>query len=352
MDPSSRWAIVLRVDEKEPDPYRNVAVWRADLETGELILVRSGTIQVLGMAVSPDQKYFYCIRNGSDRSFDILRIDICSLEETAVTFEGDARLLRSLGSVGPDNRTFVASAWLGGQRYGILNFDLEEGARSLIHEGGSDICYSHPQLEPGRGLDILLQHNRGSRYDDAGRAIQIFGEAGPSLYLIDRYGGNRRELPVGKPFTWPVQGHQCWIGRSGQVLFTTVDMDFKELRAKGNLMEVRAGDSRARVVARGRLFWHMNASRDGRFFAADTLSRELWDGPRDEVLIIVGSLKTGETSVLTATGARPGAAQHSHPHPYFSPDCRWVIFNSNKSRASHVYAAGVPNGLLDELDSD
>jgi hypothetical protein len=63
------------------------------------------------------------------------------------------------------------------------------------------------------------------------------------------------------------------------------DAVVKELRAKGNLMEVRAGDRQARVAARGHLFWHMNVSRDGRFFAADALSRELWDGPRDEVLL-------------------------------------------------------------------
>ena len=48
-----------------------------------------------------------------------------------------------------------------------------------------------------------------------GRCLRLVGDEGATLYLINKDGGDYRPLPVGKPYTWPVQGHQCWIGTTG-----------------------------------------------------------------------------------------------------------------------------------------
>ena len=45
-----------------------------------------------------------------------------------------------------------------------------------------------------------------------------------------------------------------------------------------------------------------------------------------------------------------GFPQYTHPHPYFTPDCRWVIFNSDRTGIPQIYAARVPGGLLESLE--
>jgi len=74
-----------------------------------------------------------------------------------------------MGSLTPDERCFITSAYMGNKRFGILRFDLREGTREVIWEQGEDTCNAHPQVEPG-GTDVMIQHNRGTVLDDAGRS--------------------------------------------------------------------------------------------------------------------------------------------------------------------------------------
>ena len=59
---------------------------------------------------------------------------------------------------------------------------------------------------------------------------------------------------------------------------------------------------------------------------------------------------TWRARVLREAGTRPGSPQYTHPRPYFTPDRRWVILNSDRTGIAHVCAARVPEGLLEELD--
>ena len=36
------------------------------------------------------------------------------------------------------------------------------------------------------------------------------------------------------------------------------------------------------------------------------------------------------------------SAQHTHPHPAFSPDCRLVVFTSDRSGHSQIYETEIP----------
>ncbi len=338
VDPSSRWVIYTR----RAASHGPSEVWRADLERLWLTPVCDGASGISGMAVSPDQRYFYCARDLDGDQFEIVRTEIATLEQARVAFDGPPRP-RSLGSVAPGSRTYISSYTFAAHHYGIVRYDLQEGTREVIHEG-RDICNAHPQIEPGRGEDYLIQHNRGCEFDEEGRCLRLTGEQGATLYLINKDGGDYRELPVGKPHTWRIQGHQCWIGTTGEILLTVSAPDPEEVVEKGNLMALRPGDDQARIVARGHVYCHPNASRDGRFFVSDTRG--------DGVPIVVGSIKTGKNRVLCRSGASLSTPQYTHPHPYFSPDCRWVIFNSDRTGIPHVFAARVPEGLLEELDSD
>ncbi|NLD74780.1 MAG: hypothetical protein GX649_18940, partial [Chloroflexi bacterium] len=236
-------------------------------------------------------------------------------------------------------RYYINSAYLGDKRFGIWRLDFQSGERKVIWEQGEDMCNAHPQLDPA-GTDLLIQHNRGAELDDTGRYIRLVGEIGATLFLIDINGENHRTLPVGKPYTERCQGHQCWIGKTGEILLT-IGGPREQMTEQGNLLAVRPGDEAARVVAKGVYFDHTNASRDGRFFVSDT---------SPDARLVVGSLKTGRWRVLCETGSSLSSPQYTHPHPYLSPDNRWVIYNSDRTGIPHVYAAQVPEGLLEDLE--
>lgn len=334
-DPSSRWVIYTRTASS----HHTLQVWRADLERTWLTPVCEGVIGISGMAMSPDHRYFHCVREAGEGSFEVLRTEIATLKQRSFMFEGAPRP-RSMGSLAPDNRTYIYSTTFATDRYGIVRCDLEDETWQVVHEG-ADICNAHPQIEPGRGDDYMIQHNRGCEFDRQGRCLRLTGDEGATIYLISRDGGDYRPLPVGLPHTWRCQGHQCWIGTTGEILLTVSGDSSRAMMKRGNLLALRPGDERARVVAGGHVYCHPNASRDGRFFVSDT---------RDGVLIVVGSIKTGRSRVLCPSRSSLSSPQYTHPHPYFSPDCRWVIFNSDATGIPHVHAARVPDGLLESLD--
>jgi oligogalacturonide lyase len=337
MDPTSRYIIFTR----KHDSVGLTELWRADLERNRVTKVSEPMDSVRGYSVSPDQRFFYYTTRLSDWAYELVQMDITTLEERRWAFASDGVELRSLGGVTSDLRYYIQSAYLGNKRYGIVRVDMETGAHQVIHDRGQDLCNAHPQVDPSERKDILIQHNRGAIVDDEGGIILLIGEIGATLYLIDIDGENLRTLPVGKPHTYPVQGHQCWIGKTGDILLTVSGRPREKLIEEGNLLRLHPGDSEAHVVANGYYFDHTNASRDGRFFASDI---------SPDARIVVGSLKTGKCRVLCETGSSLSRPQYTHPHPYMSPDNRWVIFNSDRTGIPHVFAAKIPEGLLEELE--
>ncbi len=340
MDPASRYVFYQKAEESL-GPWQ---LWRADLATRQTRLVAEDTEEILGCAVSFDQRFFFCDRRPAAGELEILRFDTTTLEEKVFRFEGAPDEFMSLGAIAPDGRFFYTSARLGtpaDHRFGIFRFDLQALRFDVIHERGDDLCNAHVQVEPSQGKDLLIQHNRGALYDDEGTMLKLVDEPWATLYLIDTDGGNFRQLPVGKPWTQPCQGHQTWIGATGEVLVSVVWDSVEQARRDGCLLKVRPGDEAATVVGRGYPYVHPNASRDGRFWVSDT-----W---RD-VGIVVGSIRTGRCRVLCESGESLGSPQYTHAHPYFSPDRRWVIFNSDRIGVPHLYAATVPDGLLEALD--
>ena len=335
MDPAGRRLIYTR-QEQGGAPTE---IWCADLEDLSATRICSDS-SVTGAAVSPDQRHFYFLSGPGGDALRLVRLDLETLEQKTYEFRG-APMPQTLGSVTPDGRYYVYGMHLptDAGRFGIQRLDLTTGAAEMIHRG-TEICNSHPQIEPRHGRDCLIQHNRGCEFDERGRITRLVGEEGATIYLINLEGGDVRPLPVGKPFTKPLQGHQCWLGRTGEVLLTVGGGPREESAKAGNLLRVRPGAERAEVVASGHYFCHVNASRCGRHFVCDTYP---------DAKILIGSIRTGRTRLLCESGASFGSKGYTHPHPYLSPDCKWVIFNSDRTGTPHVFAARVPDGWLDEL---
>ena len=104
----------------------------------------------------------------------------------------------------------------------------------------------------------------------------------------------------------------------------------------------RTGHSAATFVAEGLHFMHISASPDGRFFVVD-------DNRTGRLYL--GCLATRRVLPFCDTNASCGSPQYTHTHPYITPGNRHVIFNSDRTGITQVYAAVVPQDFLAKLES-
>lgn len=308
--------------------------WLCELKTHRLQrLTEDGVVS--SPVMGPTGEWMAYLRVTAPTEWAIIRLYLDTLEQETVAVVNDLRRPYPLATTSPDGRWYVTGAWLPDGEFGLLRVDLQEKRSAIIHQG-PEILNPHMQFEPGRGRDLLVQHNRGGSLDAAGNIVRLVGEEGATFYLVDYEGQNLRRLAIGKPYSAPIQGHQCWIGKTGRIL-STLSGDVEA----GNLVTIGEGDEAPTVVARGLDFSHPNASHDGRWFVSDVR-------PYGE--IVVGSLKTGRYKLLCQSESSFGRPQYTHPHPFFSPDNRYVLFNSDRAGLAQIYAVEVPEGFLEDLE--
>lgn len=321
---------------------------RDDKNTTEFVVVEIGTWvqRVLdsaagtsGCALTPDGKLYYC-KNTEPGKLDLLRADLAGGDTERVHKLVGGPWTWSLGTVSSDHRYYVRGKRLDDEyrMFGILLVDLETGQEAIIDEDPYTFN-AHPQFDPGDGGRVMIQHNRGGGFDRNGTNLRSTGPEGATLFLLSVPDGKRTLLPVGKPHTTPCTGHQAWAGTGGEMVLT-VSPTGDYAPEKGNLLGVRDSGP-ARVVASGYRFIHVGVSRCGRLFSCDD-----WQGTYK---IVIGSVETGKSAVVCESKSEVGRKQHSHPHAYLTPDLKWVIFNSTRTGWPHVYAASVPEGVIEEL---
>jgi hypothetical protein len=292
-----------------------------------------------GCAISHDGLFYY-LKGAGDGEVDLRRADLADGSiETVYRLKDDVRI-RSLGTVSTDRRYYAGGTKTdpGWTMFDVLLVDLQEGEQKIL-DRDPFILNPHPQFEPGQGRQLMIQHNRGGRYSPDGELERLTGPEGATLYLLSVPDGKRTELQVGTPYTTPCTGHEAWIGNTQEMLLTVSARD-QYAPEQGNLLGVRAG-APARVVAKGYRFAHVGVSRCGRLFSCDD-----WQGAYK---LVIGSNQTGKTAVVCESKSSPGRSQATHPHPYLTPDLKWVIFNSNRTGFPHVHAASVPEGMIEDV---
>jgi len=290
-----------------------------------------------GCAMSHNGVFYYLKHTGGD-ALDLMRADLVEGKPQKVYRLERERLTGSLGTVTTDGRYYARGVcplddqW---KTFGIRLVDLEQGQQKILDQDPF-IFNAHPQLEPGEGKTLMVQQNRGSKFSPEGKRLRSCGPEGATLYLVSVPGGKRTPLEVGKPHTAPISGHQAWIGTTKEILLT----------AGGNLLAVRAGEP-TRVVVKETpyRFYHIGSSRCGRLFCCGDR--------RGGYNVVIGSPQTGETARIcdakTKTIGPPRTIKNTHPRPYLMPDLKWVIFQSNRTGWPHIYAARVPEGIVEEL---
>jgi len=332
--PDSRFFVYAR----RVSPDQPVSFWLCEVGRWRLFRITEES-PVSGPVVSPDGEFLYYEWKRADNEIVLIKKHLWSgKREEWIVARGMDRPYW-LGTISPDGRYYCSVFRQENGMANIVRFDLIGRTWKIIHSR-MDIFNAHPQWEPGRGKDILIQHNRGGRLNKYGEFDPMVGPEGATLYLIDWEGKNVRPLPIGKPHTPRVQGHECWLGRTGKVL-ATLGEDVRIGGKTGNLVAVADGDEEPTVIAGGVYFWHVASSPDGKYF--------ICDDPQGN--IYVGSVKTGKYKRLCCSGTVLGARQYTHSHPFLSPDCRYAFFNSTASGIPQIYAASVPAEFLESLES-
>jgi oligogalacturonide lyase len=352
--PDSRRFVYQRFPSLDrPREYWVCDLGAADIATHQLspLTTPEREPSVHGPVVTPDGQWFVYVSvpdADADRAEPILELRRLPIDRPGAPSEPVAAIAGfvrpyPLGTISPDGRFYATSALIprpsGAPIAGILVADLQRGEFACVHEG-HDIFNAHPQIDPGSGRDILVQHNRGGILDQNGTIVRLVGEEGATFYVVDIAGGNLRRLNIGKPYSRPVQGHQVWIGPSGRVL-STLSPGPDPDPDQADLVSVGPGDERPIDVARGWRYDHIAVTRDGRYFISD-------DKPSGTIL--VGSVASGRVRVLCESGTSLGRPQYSHGHPFFSPDARRAFFNSDRTGLGQIYMAEIPGGFLSSLD--
>ncbi len=324
-------------------------VWVCDLRSYRLCRIGEGT--PFG-ANAPRNAIYYRVDRPDETV--IMRLDLLDLSVSELYRDAAEVLGGKSGAVSPDERFLVNGPYhVEGNRYALHRTDLSTGKRETLVEL-DEMTNPHLQFEPSEGRWLNVQINRGGRIDRVTGARQLDGNLGSTLTAVDVHTGTVTPLPVGRPHTPRISGHECWVGATGELIFTAGQYQVsasalvtlaeppeaeRDMPAAA-IYGVRPGDKTVRVVADGLLFNHIAASDDGRFFIADdhTTSR-----------IYIGSIATGRSLPLCDSHTRQGNCQYSHVHAYMTPDNRHVIFNSVATGTAQVYAAHVPEGFLERI---
>ena len=339
--PDSRWFVYQR--EVAPD---GPSPWQF---TAEYVACELGTwrTRVLGEGfsypeISRPGRLFYA-RPGRGGTRELVRVDIGTGRSEVVPVEGGVRPYTGM-TISPDERMLAYGVALGfdPQMFGVEIVDLETGQRCVVCQDPC-ICNPHTQFDQCDGRHIMIQHNRGCRYNADGQVLSWLGPEGCTLFLVGTDDGTIVPLSVGPPHTASCTGHQQWIGDTKEAILTIGEAEQNGVTG-GNLLAVRPGHA-PRLVAPGYGFAHVHASVCGRFFCSDRMATGE---------IVVGSTQSGKWAVLCNSGILTTSEYErdghtAHAHPYLSPDLKWAVYNSCRSGRPEIHVASVPPQLIEEL---
>lgn len=314
------------------EPFgRPPEIWVCDL--GSLRLCQAAYGHPIGANARRNAVYYIDAREPGGC---LMRLDLQDLSVRVLHTFADAPPPR-VGAVSGDERWFVGGPHpVSGRIHALTRTDLTSGRHDVLCEM-EDIVNPHLQFDPADGGRLLVQINRGAVPARSHTAGKLAGNDGATLATIALEEGIPRFLPVGRPCTPLLSGHECWAGESGGLVFTTAPVAPPEELPRIGVYHLAPGAAAATSLTPGRPFNHIAASDDGRFFIVDDYHTRR---------IFIGSIHGGAPREICHSQTRQGAPQYTHAHPYMTPGNRHIIFNSNQSGITQVYAARIPEDFL------
>ncbi len=338
---------------------------RCDIDDGFSLHPLTDEPGAVGPSVSPDGKHLYYFVEETKRQGGRIHLKRVGLDgtgrETLIVLDAPLpgtpfrpRRLYPLSTISSDGRRLATSAFLGDGKinpppFGLLVFDLDRPAvRLVIH--GDTWSNMHPQFcrarDAGLARDILIQENHGSQTDANGERQKKVGGDGADIHVIRDDGTNLRDMPWGRDGHEFCQGHQCWRGRTGWAITSTVVPQ----AATAELIEslpvphvghvgLKAPGGVRNKISRGfpnPRFYHFATDAEGTRLVSDH------DPFGPEARICTARLGKPGVDALSEfvclARPRPSGRKTAHMHPFLSPDGRMAFFNSDESGTLQAYA--------------
>jgi oligogalacturonide lyase len=267
--------------------------------------------------VSPDGKWLYYVCHG-----ELRRVSMTDYHEESIGYIEGIQPSTGLtantagstinASMSPDGKVFITDATLKNGSRAILRYTTDGKEADILYTS-DDI--THTQCEPSEAKVIAFQH----RPDDQNRNIWLINSDGTNVRPLD--------LPYGN-------GHWMWLGNTQRIL-TNLNKESQGIAVRGE------ADKETELIVNGEHFWHAASSRDGEWIVSDTN----WPDHGLQ-LIHVGTKKYATLCLPQSSSSHP---QWSHPHPSFSPDGNYVVYNSDISGTAQMYVVKVPEQLKQSL---
>ncbi len=343
--------------------------------------------RVCAVCMSLDGKYTYYIveegKTGSSKIF-FKRIDMSTLRrETVMVIDKPLyechsvpSIIYPLGTISADGSRFVTASFLGdgvmqNSPWGVLCFDIQKATARVVIQG-EDYCNVHPQYNPclENSHELLIQHNHGCFCDENGNIKTLVSGHGADIHVVNDDGINMRSFPWGRNGAEQCQGHQCWRGtRNTAVTGTfssvltgradqTTSLSNTYVESECHLIEsapISVQPSRLHMGIQNKggyrnvltrnfknpHFVHFSFDPTGKYFVSDCLLENEPNGEKSE--LVIGTLGEGSDATLNVKSLiYPQTSwkdQQAHPHPFFSPDHKYLLFNSDVNGLSQIYLA-------------
>lgn len=322
-DDAMQWLVFVSYRTGQPQ------IFVEERATGQLVqLTNREGLAPFSVYPSHDGEYVYF--TAGSRGW---RVNTCTYQEEHLVDLGDVTL-RESGMVAAAMGT-TALSW--DDRWWAIRFGTDGRSAVAVVDTATGIW------------NVILQTDVVSHMQFCPDDSNLLFCAGPltdRAWIVNRDGSNYRRVYNRSPEEWIT--HESWIPGTRELAFVDWPRGIR-------CVQVDTGVER-RVASFNA--WHAICNRTGEVMVADTnfpdIGLQLFD-PLDGV---------GEPALLcharaTNVGAHwngpfPYAKgpidvhspQHTHPHPSFSPDSRYVVFTSDRTGHAQVYEVKVPEQML------
>ena len=223
--------------------------------------------------------------------------------------------LSDTGSISADGKSFVTGRRMIDGRYVILHYDIPNAKGSILYEHPTGPA--HTQFEPVNSERIAFC----TAGDENRRGMWTLKRDGSDSRILELQDGN---------------GHFNWIKNNSESNDLLIESNATS--PKGTIKIGGVNGKNERIVAQGKNFWHASPSKDGEWIVADT------NWPDEGIYII--QVSSGKYKSLCHPNSSEGHSQWTHPHPFFSPDGKMIVFNSDRTGLPNVYLAKIPEDFL------
>lgn len=318
-DDAMQWLIFASTRTGKPQLFAEVRA------TGELLqLTDRNDLGDWSIHPSHDGRYVYFTAGTGG-----WRINLQSLEEEQLVSFGDVAM-REKGMVAAAMGTTALSS---DDRWWAIKYNI-----------GSEACLCIVDTQTGQS-EVILRRDTIAHLQFCPDDANLLFYAGPltdRVWLINRDGSNNRRLYQRKPGEWIT--HETWIPGRRELAFVDWPHGVRCIQVDTNV-ERRVTSFNA---------WHPVCNHTGTLMIADTNFPDIGIqrfNPCDSI----GAPQTicyPQASSMGAHWAGPFpydngpievyAPQHTHPHPSFSPDNRYILYTSDHTGFAQLYEALLP----------